>query len=154
MKYIDTSAFVKYYTEEYSEKGSDEIKALINSAKAGNERLLTSVMLIGEAVSVFDKWVRTKLLNKDEFFKLLAEFVQDLKELLDNGGLVFEGINSQMVILALEYIIKYNLTLNDAFHLYCALANKDKIDLFVCCDKMLLSAAEKEELKIFNPENP
>ena len=39
MKYIDSSAFVKYYSEESSEKGSDKVKEIIDRAKEGKETL-------------------------------------------------------------------------------------------------------------------
>ena len=38
MKYLDTSAFVKYYLEK--EKGFEKISKLIEEAKAGKEGLI------------------------------------------------------------------------------------------------------------------
>ncbi len=66
MKYIDTSALVKYYGSEEHEKGFAEIKKLVDEAKAGNEQLISSYFIVGEAVSVFDKWVRYKLISGKE----------------------------------------------------------------------------------------
>ena len=62
MKYIDTSAFVKYYGNPEFENGIDEITGLIEKAKRGKEILVTSIFTVGEAVSVFDRWIRTKMI--------------------------------------------------------------------------------------------
>jgi len=89
MKYIDTSCFVKYYGTEEFEKGIDEITDLIDNAKKGKEILISSIFMIGEAVSTFDRWIRIKAITEEEF---------------------------------------------------------------ICSDKNLIRAAEKENLKVFNPE--
>jgi len=153
MKYIDTSAFVKYYSEESTEKGSDRIKELIDKAKGGEEILITSIMLIGESVSVFDKWLRLKLLEKEDFTELLAIFTNDIKELTAVGGLVLEGINILLITASIDYIVKYGLSLNDSLHLLSALLNKKDIEEFICSDKQLLNAANKEGLRAWNPED-
>lgn len=62
MKYLDTSAFVKYYFEK--EKGFEKISGLIEEAKVGKESLISSIFVVGEAISVFDKWVRLKLISE------------------------------------------------------------------------------------------
>lgn len=51
MKYIDSSAFVKYYSENSVEKGADKVRELIDSAKIGKEIFVSSVLLIGEVIS-------------------------------------------------------------------------------------------------------
>lgn len=161
MKYIDTSAFIKYYSNEDVEKGADKIRTIIDRAKKIKKEanvidqkdvLISSILLIGESISVFDKWLRLKLITKKEFDELLAVFLGDIKLLLMNNAFVFEEINSFMAISCCEYIIKHNLTLNDSFHLYGALLNKAEIDEFICSDKNLIEAVKKEGIKIFNPE--
>ena len=153
MKYIDTSAFVKYYSGEGSEKGADFIRELIDRTKSGEEKLISSILLIGETVSVFDKWVRLKLLTKQDFFEILSAFLNDTKELVNNGSMVFEEINSFMVISSLDYIVKHGLTVNHSFHLYTALLNKNRIEEFICSDNNLIRAAKLEGLNILNPED-
>ncbi len=152
MKYIDTSSFVKYYSNEESEKGSNKLRELIDKAKQGNEKLLASVLLIPECVSSFDKWKRQKLLTKEEFNERLALFIEDLKELANNNGLTIEGINSIALIFSIDYIAKHSLSVNDALHLYSALLNKNEIRQFVCSDRNLCEAAKKEGFEVLNPE--
>lgn len=45
MNYIDTSAFVKYYSEEGSEKGSARVQKLIDDAKEGREHLICVIVI-------------------------------------------------------------------------------------------------------------
>ncbi len=152
MKYIDTSAFIKGYSTEAAEKGSRNIKDLISQAKRGEETLISSILLIGESVSVFDKWVRLKLLTEEDFLKTLFLFVADIKDLNKTGGLILETINPNFILLSTGFIIKHHIPINDTIHLHTALTWKSGIKEFICSDKMLIEAAEKEGLKTFNPE--
>ncbi len=151
-KYIDTSAFAKYYSEEKTEKGADKIKRMIDDAKTGKEILLTSALLLGESVSVFDKWLRLKRITKEGLDKATGKFILDIKELTENNGLTLESVSTFNLLFSVDYILKHHLTVNDALHLYAALAHKDKIEAFICSDKNLLKAAEKEGFPTLNPE--
>jgi len=53
---------------------------------------------------------------------------------------------------SIEYILNHNIPINDAIHLYAALARKSSIDEFICSDKNLKRATEGEGFKIFDPE--
>ena len=150
MKYLDTSAFVKHYRKE--EKGSDKINKLIDNAKEGNEQLISSFFVIGETLSVFDKWVRYKYISNNECTELVKIFLTDIKQLTDNEILILEPVSTSTITNCLDLIIKHHLSINDAIHLYTALSNKSIIDKFICSDKILLSAAESESFKVFNPE--
>ena len=57
MKYIDTSAFVKYFGDPEVERGGEKVGNIISQAKRGDFILISSFLMIGEAISVFDKWV-------------------------------------------------------------------------------------------------
>ena len=152
MMYVDTSVFVKYYSEERTEKGAEKMKGLIDDAKKDKETLLSSVLLIGESVSVFDKWLRLNRITKNKLYKATGKFILDIKELTESGNLVLEPISAFNSLFSVDYILKHHLTVNDALHLYAALTRKDKIDSFVCSDKNLIKAAETEGLVIMNPE--
>lgn len=153
MKYIDTSAFVKYYSSESTEKGAEQIKKLVDNAKTGEGTLLSSVLLIGETVSVFDKWLRLKRITNEGLDKATGKFITDVRELTENGNLMLEPISAFNSLFSVDYILKHHLTVNDALHLYAALLHKGKIGTFICSDKNLLKAAEKEGLKTMNPED-
>lgn len=73
MKYLDTSAFVKHYRAK--EEGSGLINKLVDDAKAGEEQLVSSFIVIGEIISVFDKWTRYKFISSDECNELLPNII-------------------------------------------------------------------------------
>lgn len=153
MKYIDTSALVKYYGKPELERGTEKITDMIEKAKQGKEFLVTSIFTIGETVSVFDRWVRIKAITEEEMSNLVTRFFTDVQEMTESGGIIIESISSLSVLFSVEHILKHHMSINDSLHLYTALKHKKKLSYFVSADENQLYAAEKEGLKIFNPEN-
>lgn len=151
MKYLDTSAFVKYYRKD--EEGSDKINELIDNARDGKEQLISSFFIVGETISAFDKWARYKYISSDECAELIKVFLKDLKELTDSEVLVLEPVSTATIANCLDLIARHHLSINDSIHLYTALSNKTLIDIFICSDDLLIKAAQNEGLKVFNPED-
>jgi predicted nucleic acid-binding protein len=152
MKYIDTSAFVKYFGDPEVERGGEKVGNIISQAKRGDFILISSFLMIGEAISVFDKWVRKGYITDDELNKVLGKFFSVVEGLSEKGGLILADLDTLNVAFSIEYILKHNIPINDAIHLYAALARKSSIDEFICSDKNLKRAAEGEGFKIFDPE--
>ena len=152
MRYIDTSAFVKYYGSEEFEKGINKISEIIENAKQGNEILVSSIFIIWEAISVFDRWVRIKAITKEELNEIIKRFLKDIKELVEKGNLILDPVNSLVIIFSSEFIIKHNITINDAIHLYTALTYIPEVKEFICSDKILNKAVKEEGLITFDPE--
>jgi len=152
MNYIDTSCFVKYYRYGTDEKCSEEISSIIDNAKESRGTLISSFLLIGECVSVFDKWVRYRFISTDELNSTLKKFMWDIKELSDKETLILEPVSTSTITLCIELIIKHHLSVNDAIHLYNALSNKALIEQFICSDETLLKSAKIEGFKVYNPE--
>jgi predicted nucleic acid-binding protein len=150
MKYLDTSAFVKNYRNE--EKGSTVIHELLNDSREGKEQLMTSFLALGETISVFDKWARRNYISSKECSELIKTFLKELKELFDNGILALEPVSTSTILECLELITKHHISMNDAMHLYTALANKPAVSLFVCSDNNLIKAAKAEGIEVLNPE--
>lgn len=150
MKYLDTSAFVKHYRKE--ERGSDIINKLVDDAKEKNGQLISSFVVVGETVSVFDKWARYKFITKQECDELVRIFLKEIKQLTDNEVLILESVSSSTITLSVDLITKHHLSLNDAMHLYTALSNKNIIQEFICSDDSLLKAAKSEGFEVLNPE--
>src|SRR3989338_2412837 len=151
MKYIDTSAFVKYFSEENAEKGSDKIKLIVDTSNK-DDAIISSILLVVEVVSVFDKWVRLKLLEKDMLSETVGEFSNMLKNFVDDGRLVLEDVSSAFIVSAVDYVVKHHIPINDALHLASALLHRDEIECFISADKNLNEAAKKEGLNVVNPE--
>lgn len=152
IRYMDTSAFVKHYGKPESEKGVDIIDSLFGEALNSNTVLVSSIFMIGEAASVFDRWVRIKIITSKEFEKIWGRFLLDVKELGEKGSLILETVNPLFITFSIEFIIKHHISINDAIHLYTALSWTPGIDEFVCSDENLIRAAENEGLEILNPE--
>lgn len=152
MKYLDTSAFVKYYGSEEFEAGSSKIIKLVEDAKEGKEVLMSSFFIIGEVVSVFDRWVRRRVITDKELDEIIRRFFLDVRQLTDVGGLILEPLDSLVIVFCIELVTKHHISINDAVHLYTALSNKGALELFICSDEMLLEAAKAEGLEVFNPE--
>ena len=150
MKYLDTSGFVKFYRKH--EEGSPQIHQLIQNATDGKETLISSFVMVGETVSVFDKWVRRRYISGSECHQLTQIFLADLKRLTDDETLRLEPVSTLTIARCLELILKHHLSLNDALHLYTALANKGIVDQFVCSDQLLLKAAKAEGFAVLDPE--
>jgi|SRR3989344_7130597 len=153
MKYIDTSAFIKYYGNPEFEKGIDKIISLIDKAKNGEEILITSIFTIGEAISAFDRWIRIKAISEEEFSKIISRFFKDIEILTTAGGLIIESINSLSIVFSIDYIINHHISINDCLHLYTALTTQLSIIEFISSDEMQLNAAKKEGFNIWNPED-
>ncbi len=153
MNYIDTSAFVKYYGNPDSEKGVDKIYEIIQKAKLNHLKLITSIFMIGETISVFDRWVRLKIITQAESQKLINNFLLDVSSLIELGSMVLRKIDAFTILFSTEFITKHHVSINDAIHLHTALTTLPKVKTFICSDKLLNAAAEKEGLKVFNPED-
>lgn len=151
MRYLDTSAFVKHYRQE--EEGSDKINKLVDDARNGKEQLISSFFIVGETISVFDKWARYKYISSDECAELVNIFLKDVKELTDSEILLLEPVSTATITNCLDLVTKHHLSINDSIHLYTALSNKTLIDLFICSDDILIKAAKNEGLKVLNPED-
>lgn len=152
IRYIDTSAFVKYYGKPEFEKGVEKVEIMINEAREGDCILISSILMTGEAVSAFDRWVRIKIIDAGDFDKIVGRFLLDVKELIEKSSLILETINPLFVSFSIELIIKHHIHINDAIHLYTALRWRPEIEEFVCSDENLLKSAKKEGLNVLNPE--
>lgn len=149
MKYY---AFAKYYSVEESEKGAETVIRYIERARRGEETLLSSLLLVGGVISVFDKWHRKHLITQEDLQEQLSFLVEDLQELINNGGLILEPISPLVFVSSLRFIIEYHLSVGDALHLYTALMYLPKDEEFVSSDTRLNLAAQAKGFMIVNPE--
>lgn len=124
----------------------------IQKARRG-EILVSSFFIVGEAISVFDRWVRLKIITEEESQKIVSRFLTDIKELSEGGGLILEPVNTSLILFSLDFIVKHHISVNDAIHLYTALTFSPRIEEFICSDKTLNKAAIEEGLRVFNPED-
>ena len=136
--YLDTSALVKRYVEEY---GSEVIDNIFNDAYRGEKMISFSYWNIGEATVVFDKYERITRLNAR---KLLRELLREVKTLARLHRILLIGVDPPILRKSIEIVLKHHIYIADALQIISAIESRSK--LFVTADKKLASIAEAEGL--------
>lgn len=140
--FFDTSALVKRY---HSEKGTEAIDRIFSE---NDEAIVISSICITEMVSALSRKKEERAISKEDLDAALSKFFHDaIKDFLilelDDGH-----IKDSIVL-----VLKRNLRTLDALQLAVAIGLKDVNPVFVCADKKLVSAAEKEGIEAINPES-
>ena len=135
--YFDTSALIKNYIDE---SGSEFVSNLLDQS----DIVFVSEITLIEGFSTLKRILLEKLITEEDYVYAKAEIKEDFQ--------YFTIIDIETAILECERLIdEYQLKTLDSIQLSSALNIENRLDGFVCCDKKLISAAEKEELKIINP---
>ena len=140
--YLDTSALVKRY---YAEKGSDWIHDLFRPENL----LVVSKVAYAELIAALGRKRREGEITEESFIRTVQSFQQEWTELL-----VVEVTDAVFVDL-LSVVRRHSLRGFDAIHLCTALWFRKRMKtevIFVCSDRSLLGAAEKEKLDVCDPE--
>ena len=135
--FFDTSALIKNYIEEI---GSDIVTDLLQES----DNVYVSELCIIECFSTLKRIFQDKLINEKNYENIKNEIKYDFE--------YFTKIELGTVIKNCEKLIDlYQLKTLDSIQLSSLLHVKDNIDYFICCDGKLLKSAEKENIKIINP---
>ncbi len=137
--YLDTSAFVKRYSEE---QGSE----IINEIFEGNFKLVTSHWTLAEAIGAIDKKVAKKQITDEEKAFILSVLFSDI---LDKN-ITFIKLSSDYIDPVIERILTYHISADDALQLFSCIVSLSPV--FLASDFPLVEAAKKEGLKAFNLE--
>ena len=146
--YLDTSAMLKQYVDE---PGSVWLRAQVSSATS----LVSSQLLVVEAVSAFNRRVREGSLSSTEYQRVCDVFREDCRT-------VYQIVppTTAIVDLACVLLERHPLRGYDAMHLATALTVQQALqrrDLpaltFLCADDRLNAAATAEDLAVDNPNN-
>ena len=132
--YLDTSALAKRYLKE---RDSDKVDELYRNAEMGKIKLHVSLWNIGEVCGVFDKHRENTNLKSD-----LELLLGESTRLVVSGRLNVIEISNDVVMGALEIVLKYHIYVADALQL--ATAHIVGAKRFVTADKMLIRIAKKE----------
>jgi len=132
--YLDTSALAKRYLKE---RDSDKVDELYRNAEMGKIKLHFSLWNIGEVCGVFDKHRENTNLKSD-----LELLLGESTRLVVSGRLNVIEISNDVVMGALEIVLKYHIYVADALQL--ATAHIVGAKRFVTADKMLIRIAKKE----------
>jgi len=139
--FFDTSALVKKY---HSEKGTEEVDAIIGEE---DRAIIISNISITEMVSALNRKKEEKIISEDDLNIALSKFFHDIIR-----DCIVLDIDEKHITNSIKLVLKRNLRALDSLQLAVALSQKDLEVTFVCADKKLVSVAEKEGLKAFNPE--
>ena len=142
MIYLDTSALVKRYVKE---KGSERV----NSFFAEEEPITTAKIAYAEALAAFSRRKREGYIAEKDCVLLCHRFNSEWE-----AYLVVE-LSDEILKATRGLIDEYPLRGFDAIHLASALLIRNSLKkgiTFVCSDRNLLHAAEKERLVTLNPE--
>ena len=132
--YLDTSALAKRYLKE---RDSDKVDELYRNAEMGKIKLHFSLLNIGEVCGVFDKHRENTNLKSD-----LELLLGESTRLVVSGRLNVMEISNDVVMGALEIVLKYHIYVADALQL--ATAHIVGAKRFVTAGKMLIWIAKKE----------
>jgi hypothetical protein len=109
MIYLDTSALVKRYVEE---EGTQEVDKLFNSAYRGSAVLVTSVLSIGEAVSVLDKKARRGELAGD-VKTAVSLMLKEVRSLARLGSFVVMPLGGKIVRGSIAVVLRHHIYVVD-----------------------------------------
>jgi len=138
--YLDTSALLKKY---FKESGSADVISLWKRTTA----IVTSTVAYAEALaSVYKKRRESRDIDEGLFQTVLLSFQKDWR------SFIHVDVNEDLNETIDKLVSTHPLRGFDAIHLASALMVYERIQesfLFVCFDRRLLEAAQKEGLKSF-----
>ena len=135
--FFDTSALIKNYIEE---TGSETVSNVLSSA----DEVFVSELTLIECFSTVRRLVIETRITEDEYDRIIDEIRHDFA--------FFTRIDIREAIPQCEKLIDaHQLKTLDSIQLASSLCLRAEIQGFVCCDKRLLAAAEKEQLSTINP---
>jgi predicted nucleic acid-binding protein len=146
--YLDTSAMFKQYVDE---PGSTWLRAQVSSATS----LVSSQLLIVEAVSALNRRVREGSLSSAEYRRVRDVFREDCR-------VTYQIVPPTTAIVdwACELLERHPLRGYDAMHLATALAVRQSLQrqglptlIFISADDNLNTAASAEGLAVDNPND-
>ncbi len=147
---LDTSALVKHY---HKEPGSSEVDQLWANAGA---RLSISRLSVVETVSTLAKKVRQGNLTSAAFALMRQRFASDVRRRRPGILRMLVRHFQEADRLLRQHSLSHNLNTLDALQLAVAIDHhrKVRLDEFVASDRVLLTVAQLEGLRVFDPVNP
>ena len=148
--FVDASAWVKHC---YQEPGSVRVDELINRLLSSQpSRLLFSGLGLTETASIINRYHNARQIPRKTFQQSIAQLAKDAARMQSIP------IDDKIIERSLPLLLRHNLNASDALYLQQILdwevrndSTNDRIVL-VATDRRLLRAAEREGLKVLNPE--
>lgn len=128
---VDSNVLVKWYIPE---KYSEEATIMRNDYIYDRIRVITPIYALLEYANTLRKYVARKLIAVDDAYEAYSLLIDTRVEYVD--------ITSDYVSEALEYSIKNNVTVYDAY--YIVLAKKNNAYMYTADEKLLNRVRGKE----------
>ncbi len=110
--YLDTSAFVKRYSEE---TGSDVVNYVFES----DHEIVSSHWTLAETAAALDKKVVKRQITPEERDKSLAIFFSDIA----SRDITFIKLSDEFVYPMIEKILQHHISADDALQLFSCLVS-------------------------------
>lgn len=137
--YLDTSALVKRYVKE---DGSEIVDAVFKDADSNNAVIYSSFWCIGEAVGVFDRYDRKKVVKRAA---VLERFFNEIKGLSAKGAFRSVDVTSELISQSIEGMVRHHIYIADALQIEtCKTMGCDR---FLTADKRLYAVAREEKIE-------
>lgn len=138
--YLDTSAYVKGFNEEYR---SDIIENIFDRCERGKLVIITSWWTISEAIAALDQAFRKKgVITKHQRNASISSLLGKTADLSKAGLLTLVEANEKVLVASWEIIRRRHLSADDAIHLFTA--KVAKCDLMVVADNYFWSRFKAE----------
>jgi predicted nucleic acid-binding protein len=154
--YLDSSALMKHYQNE---RGTEAFDKKLMAELENSSHVFTSVLSYAEIHSIVARRVREKLLSAVDGAAIHERFDADWVL-----GFTAVELDSYVLIFIRDIVKAHPLKGADAVHLASALWLRDTLRIggklavpgeqitFASSDKQLITAAQKYNLDVFNPE--
>ncbi|RMF91434.1 MAG: PIN domain-containing protein [Methanobacteriota archaeon] len=136
--YLDTSAFVKRYSDE---EGSDIVNKVFES-----HEIVTSHWTLAEAVAAIDKKVARRQITVDERDFSLSVLFSDVL-----GKVTFVKLSDEFLYPVIETVLSHHISADDALQLFSCMVSLSPV--FLACDKNLIRAAKQVGLEAIDVED-
>ncbi|MCX8183311.1 MAG: type II toxin-antitoxin system VapC family toxin [Crenarchaeota archaeon] len=137
--YLDTSAIVKRYVEEY---GSRTVDDLFNKAHKGSVTIVFSYWNVGEAAVVFDKYGEKLGLESTGVFRMM---LRELRMLLRTRSAILVNVTPKIIRESVKLVFNHHLYVADAVQIVSA--KQMDARMFVTGDARLAEASMAEGLE-------
>ncbi len=144
--YLDTSAFLKEFSEEPK---SEIIHRIFELCSEGRIIIVTSRWTINESIAALDKKHTKGEMTDSERDQVIFALLRRVEELIDKGQIFAISLTNDVARFSTAIITDKHLSADDALHLYSAIVGK--CDALVLADNRFAKLAKDGgDFEIFN----
>jgi uncharacterized protein len=154
--YLDSSVLIKHYQIE---RGTEAFNEKLRSELESSRAVFTSVLSYAEIHAIIARRVREKLVSSAEGSTIQTSFDSDWLT-----GFTSIPMDPAVLSFIRQIVNVHPLKGSEAVHLASALSLRDRVShgsiarpsepiTFASSDRQLISASQKLQLEVFNPED-